>query len=103
LVTCKLEIPFLVKLISDIYFTEYTKQLQIDLSSELKEINGINLTPKSFTFYTSMAVISSSRIEGEQMEMDSYLKHKMQDIEYLPELVEKPNDLFNAYLFAKRK
>jgi Fic family protein len=35
------------------------------------------------------------------MEIDSYLKHKMQHIEYLPELVEKPNDLFQAYLFAK--
>jgi Fic family protein len=61
----------------------------------------LNLPPLSFTFYTSVAVISSSRIEGEQMEIDSYLKHKMQDIEYLPELVEKPNDLFQAYLFAK--
>ncbi|MEP6583865.1 MAG: Fic family protein, partial [Ginsengibacter sp.] len=44
---------------------------------------------------------SSSKIEGEQMEVDSYVKHKMQDIEYLPGLVEKPNDLFQAYLFAK--
>lgn len=35
------------------------------------------------------------------MELDSYLKHKIQDIEYLPELVEKPNDLYVAYLFAK--
>ncbi len=26
----------------------------------------------------------------------------MQDIEYLPELVEKPNDLYNAYLFANK-
>src|SRR5207249_5010493 len=26
---------------------------------------------------------------------------KMQNIEYLPELVEKPNDLYKAYLFAK--
>ena len=26
----------------------------------------------------------------------------MQDIEYLPELVEKPNDLYNAYLFADK-
>ena len=64
-------------------------------------LNEINLTPQSFTFYTSVAVISSSRIEGEQLEVDSYVKHKMQDIEYLPELVEKPNDLFHAYLFAK--
>lgn len=35
------------------------------------------------------------------MEVDSYVKHKMLDVEYLPELTEKPNDLYNAYLFAK--
>ena len=34
------------------------------------------------------------------MEVDSYVKHKMLHIEYLPELTEKPNDLYNAYLFA---
>jgi hypothetical protein len=45
--------------------------------------------------------MSSSRIEGEQMEIDSYLKHKMQDVAYLPNLTEKPNDLFEAYEFAR--
>jgi Fic family protein len=90
-----------MKIISEKYLDQYKKQLQIDLGNALSEVKKIELTPKSFTFYTSVAVISSSRIEGEQMEIDSYLKHKMQDIEYLPELVEKPNDLFQAYLFAK--
>lgn len=32
--------------------------------------------------------------------MDSYVKHKMFHIEYLRELTEIPNDLYNAYLFA---
>ena len=36
------------------------------------------------------------------MEIDSYVKHKMQDIEYLPELIEKPNDLYKAYQFAQQ-
>ncbi|MEO6230987.1 MAG: Fic family protein [Ferruginibacter sp.] len=90
-----------MKIISDKYLAQYKEQLHIDLHSALSEVREIELTPQSFTFYTSVAVISSSRIEGEQMEMDSYLKHKMQNIEYLPELVEKPNDLFQAYLFAK--
>ena len=35
------------------------------------------------------------------MEVDSYLKYKMLNIEYLPNLVEKPNDLYKAYLFAQ--
>ena len=90
-----------MKIISEEYFNTYKQQLQIDIGNALKEIEQIELTPKSFTFYTSVAVISSSRIEGDQMEIDSYVKHKTQNIEYLPELVEKPNDLFQAYLFAK--
>jgi Fic family protein len=90
-----------MKIVSNKYFRQYREQLQIDISNTLKEVKTIELTHQSFTFYTSVAVISSSRIEGEKMEIDSYLKHKMQHIEYLPELVEKPNDLFAAYLFAK--
>lgn len=35
------------------------------------------------------------------MEIDSYIKHKVQQIEYLPELTQKPNDLFRAYIYAK--
>ena len=88
-------------MISEKYLEGYKQQLQLDLSKALNEVEAIEFSPKNFTFYTSVAVISSSRIEGEQMEMDSYLKHKLQNIEYLPELVEKPNDLFQAYLFAK--
>ncbi len=90
-----------MEILSDKYFEQYKEQLKIDLDNVLKEVKEIELNPKSFTFYTSVAVISSSRIEGEQIEVDSYVKHKMQDIEYLPELVEKPNDLFKAYLFAR--
>ena len=90
-----------MKILSDKYLEEYKKQLSINISSSLNEIDKIELTSQTFTFYTSVAVISSSKIEGEQMEIDSYVKHKMLDIEYLPELIEKPNDLYNAYLFAK--
>ena len=90
-----------MKIITEKYLGQYKQALLVDLERALKVVQEIDLTPNSFTFYTSVAVISSSRIEGEQMELDSYLKHKMQAVEYLPELVEKPNDLFQAYLFAK--
>jgi Fic family protein len=90
-----------MEIIDDKYFEHYKQQSINDFEAALNTIKSIELTPQSFTFYTSVAVISSSKIEGEQMELDSYLKHKMQRIEYLAELVEKPNDLFQAYLFAK--
>jgi Fic family protein len=91
-----------MKIVTGKYLEAYTKQLAVDIPAALKEMDEIELTAQTFTFYTSVAVISSSRIEGEPMEIDSYVKHKMQGIEYLPELVEKPNDLYKAYLFAKQ-
>ena len=91
-----------MEILSNKYFEAYKNQLSVNISAALQTMDEMELTPQSFTFYTSVAVISSSRIEGEQMEIDSYVKHKMQDIEYLPELVEKPNDLYKAYLYAKQ-
>lgn len=91
-----------MKLLTGKYLKAYKAKLSVDVAFALKEMDEIELTPQAFTFYTSVAVISSSRIEGEQMEIDSYVKHKLQDIEYLPELVEKPNDLYKAYRFAKQ-
>ena len=74
--------------------------LDVDIQEAFLKIQQVILEPHSFTFYTSVSVMSSSKIEGEQLELDSYVKHKLLNIEYLPELTEKPNDLYNAYLFA---
>jgi len=75
--------------------------LDIAIQQEFSTIEQVKLESHSFTFYTSVSVMSSSKIEGEQLEIDSYVKHKLLKVDYLPELTEKPNDLYNAYLFAK--
>lgn len=83
------------------YFEQWKSMLDSNIASDFLAIQQKELESYSFTFYTSVSVMSSSKIEGEQMEVDSYVKHKMLNIDYLPELTEKPNDLYNAYLFAK--
>jgi Fic family protein len=88
-------------LISNKYFNDWQAALEVNIQEAFAAIQQIELEPHSFTFYTSVSVMSSSRIEGETMEVDSYVKHKMLNIEYLPELTQKPNDLYNSYLFAK--
>ncbi len=88
------------KLITNEYFIQWKSMLEIDIQKAFQAIEQIKLEPHSFTFYTSVSVMSSSRIEGEQLEVDSYVKHKLLNIEYLPELTQKPNDLYQAYLFA---
>jgi Fic family protein len=71
----------------------------LGLFNQLKESE---MTTETFSFYTSVASIASSKIEGETLEIDSYLKHKMLAIDFNKDLVEKPNDLYQAYLFAQK-
>lgn len=88
------------QLIKSEYFSTWKSMLDMDIQAEFRAIEHIDLAPHSFTFYTSVSVMSSSKIEGEMLEVDSYVKHKMLNIKYLSELTQKPNDLYQAYLFA---
>lgn len=90
-----------MKKLTDKYFGTYVSMLDVDLDKALEQVKQREWTAESFRFYTAVSVMSSSRIEGETLEIDSYLKHKLQDIAYLPNLTEKPNDLFEAYEFAR--
>ena len=89
------------KLIKDQYFKTWQSMLDIDIQQEFSAIEKQELESHSFTFYTSVSVMSSSKIEGEQMELDSYVKHKRFGIKFLPEYTRKIDDLYNAYQFAK--
>ena len=81
---------------------EYRQTLSIDLQFLFNSLKDAEISTDTFSFYTSVSAITSSRIEGEQMEVDSYLKYKMLDIAYQPDLVQKPDDLYSAYLFAQQ-
>ncbi|WP_295669943.1 Fic family protein [uncultured Mucilaginibacter sp.] len=81
---------------------EYLQLVNHNLASLFDSLTDAEISTDTFSFYTSVSAIASSRIEGEQMEVDSYIKHKMLNIEYQPDLVQKPNDLYNAYLFAQQ-
>ena len=83
------------------FFSSYEQYLDIDIKSAFLKIQNIEIEANTFDFYTSVSVIASSKIEGEAMDMDSYIKHKLLKVAYLKDLVQKPNDLFEAYIFAQ--
>lgn len=70
-----------------------------------------NLTKKSkeaipfdyFSFYTSVSSVYSSKIEGENIEADSYMKHKFLNVKYELDYTKKADDLFEAYKFSQHK
>lgn len=89
------------KLLTDTNYNTWHSLLDVKLENEFEKIRTREWTAKNFKFATAVSVMSSSKIEGESLEVDSYVKYKMLDIEYLPNLTEKPNDLYTAYEFAR--
>jgi len=67
-----------------------------------QQLEDSELSIDTFSFYTSVSAVFSSKIEGENIELDSYVKHKRFGIEFLPDYTRKIDDLYDAYQFAKK-
>lgn len=72
-----------------------------NIITKFEALEDAEISTDTFNFYIAVSAMASSKIEGEPMEIDSYVKFKMLNIDYKKELVEKPNDLYNAYIFAQ--
>jgi len=79
----------------------YCKQVDKNLAKKFDRLKDAEISTDTFSFYTSVASVFSSKIEGENIELDSYIKHKKFGIEFLPDYTKKIDDLYNAYTFAK--
>lgn len=66
-----------------------------------ERLTEAEISTGTFSFYTSVSSVFSSKIEGEDIELDSYIKHKKYGIEFLPDYTRKIDDLYDAYLFAQ--
>ena len=71
------------------------------LSEKFDALKDAEISTDSFSFYTSVSSVFSSKIEGEEIDLDSFVKHKRFGIEFLPDYTKKIDDLYDAYTFAK--
>ncbi|WP_089834196.1 Fic family protein [Chitinophaga filiformis] len=76
------------------HVTEYA------LSGRFSQLKDAEISTDGFSFYTSVASVYSSKIEGETIELDSYIKHKRFGVEFQPDYTRKIDDLYLAYQFA---
>jgi Fic family protein len=81
---------------------QYVAAFNQSIKQDFESLNDSELSIDTFSFYTSVSAVFSSKIEGEPIELDSYIKHKRFDIEYLPDYTRKIDDLYDAYLFAQK-
>ena len=90
-----------LKILSTALLEEYKKQVPQGLQTAFDALHDAEISTDGFSFYTSVSSVYSSKIEGEEIELDSYIKHKKFGIEFLPDYTKKIDDLYNAYIFAE--
>ena len=89
------------EIVTDAMLSEYCQQVKSDFLNQYQKLEESELSMDTFNFYTSVSAVFSSKIEGEPIELDSYVKYKRFGIEFLPDYTRKIDDLYNAYQFAK--
>jgi Fic family protein len=81
---------------------DYLQQFNTSLSKNFEELRDSELSADAFSFYTSVSAVFSSKIEGVDIELDSFIKHKKWGAKFLPDHTQKIDDLYGAYQFAQK-
>lgn len=90
-----------LKIIPDLLLQKYLEQVPRHLEGFFNKLEEADISTNTFSFYTSVASVFSSKIEGEEIELDSYIKHKKFGVEFKPDYTKKVDDLYDAYLFTR--
>jgi len=90
-----------LKILPTTLLNEFCNTVDKTLLMQVDKLEESELSIDTFSFYTSVSAVYSSKIEGENIDLDSFVKHKRFGIEFLPDYTRKIDDLYNAYQFAK--
>ncbi len=80
--------------------SNYVESIKYNIDQILDIISKEKLPVDFFQFYNSISSVYSSKIEGEEIDFDSFYKHKFMNIKYKPDYTKKSDDLLKAYEFA---
>ncbi|MFA6401610.1 MAG: Fic family protein [Salinivirgaceae bacterium] len=87
------------KILTSELLSAYTKIVGESPLSQLDKVEKIELPVDYFQFYKSVSSVYSSKIEGEDIDFDSYFKHKFLKVKFKPDYTRKADDLYAAYDF----
>jgi len=88
-------------ILSNALLMPYLEQVPKGLQTNFDALHEAEISTSTFSFYTSVASVFSSKIEGEDIDLDSYIKHKAMGVAFKPDYTKKTDDLYNAYTFAR--
>ena len=90
-----------LKILNKNLFSDFVQKIDFSI---LEIIEKLEQKEISFDYYKTNYAISSvfsSKIEGEEIELDSFFKHKFLEVKFLPDYTKRTDDLFSAYEFMQ--
>ncbi|MBN2727760.1 MAG: Fic family protein [Bacteroidales bacterium] len=78
---------------------EFTREVKISPLEKLDNMKKTDLSVDYFQFYNSVSSVYSSKIEGDNIDFDSYFKHRFLNIPFKADYTKKADDLYSAYEF----
>ena len=92
-----------LKILTAEYLNEYSIKLNIDWLNEYNYLRKKNFYSKDdFEYYIQSSATYSSNIEGNSIDIDTYLKNKKFKIKSKPKEMTEIDDLIFAYNFAMK-
>ena len=88
-------------LLTDELLEAFRSELSDQLIYSINEAGDAEIEVDYFDFYNAVSSVFSSKIEGENIELDSFFKHKFLKIEFNPDYTLRADDLFAAYELLK--
>jgi Fic family protein len=81
---------------------QFIKALNYSPKDILNQLEKTETPVDYFQFYNSVSSVYSSKIEGENIDFDSFFKHKFMNVQYQPDYTKKADDLYLAYEFVTK-
>ena len=89
------------KILTDSLLKSYIEEIGESPLEKMGRMGKIELPVDYFQFYKSVSSVYSSKIEGEDIDFDSYFKHKFLNVSFQPNYTRKADDLYLAYDFIE--
>lgn len=89
------------KILTDKLLEDYTKAVTESPLNKIEDNNNFEMPVDYFQFYKSVSSVYSSKIEGEEIDFDSYFKYKFLKVKFKPDYTAKADDLYSAYDFIE--
>lgn len=88
-----------LKIVTSQLLDDFTEKVNESPLDKLDSVEKVAMPVDYFQFYKSVSSVYSSKIEGEDIDFDSYFKHKFLNVKFRADYTRKADDLYAAYDF----